>query len=253
MQCTNDIHVFFFFLNLNFMSSTNQHESSVICGYFPNFPNSLVCYNDRRSVRDLLIGNYKMKIAWLARFIQIILHFLFWTFHQRVLRVAYSHWFSLVTKCSIKCLIHNIIRVKQNICSISNAMCTCQNMQCYLKNTLLALNQLWSSSRWANESSQISQKELEESSYFEPQIKTFQQTYNSPPTQKMQHGATLQENKRSFRFVWLSFKIVMGMISFTNTTTLNRQYHYYWISTVKKDFEASKTRPTKFRKIVEFT
>lgn len=41
------------------------------------------------------------------------------------------------------------------------------------------------------------------------------------------------------------------MISFTKTTTLNRQYYYYWTSTVKKDFEPSKTRPTEFRKIVE--
>lgn len=38
------------------------------------------------------------------------------------------------------------------------------------------------------------------------------------------------------------------MISFTKTTTLNRQYYYYWTSTVKKTFEASKTRPTEFRK-----
>lgn len=142
--------------------------------------------------------------------------------------------------------------MKQNICSIYNAMCTCQNMQCYLKNELLALNQLWTSSRWANESSQINQNELEESSYFEPQIKTFQQTYNSP-RQKMQHGTILQEKKRSFRFVWLSFKIVMGMISFTKTTTLNRQYYYYWTSTVKKTLRHLKLDQLNSEKIVEFT
>lgn len=88
-ECTNDIHVL---KKIEFHVRNKSTWRFSDMWLFPKLIGML-----QRSVRDLLIENYEMKIAWLARFIQMILHFLFWTFHQRVLRVAYSHWFSLVT------------------------------------------------------------------------------------------------------------------------------------------------------------